>query len=191
MTTRRSGSSSVTRWVQDPSAIGTQRPGQAGAGRRGGTALLPKGPKPCPEASVASGDSAGVLGASAGLQNLPLFDVGLHGDLMSHEQGGVCPLKSWQGLVQALASSAGLCHRPPSELPGAASGCGERRGDPRLGHFPLGTGEVGRITVLILGPEELPSAKLPKVSWLLSGGEGTRTPVSWRSIRSLVLPPSG
>lgn len=91
------------KWELICDQVGT-RPLQGGAGTRGGTAMLPIGPRPCAEASIASGESAGGVCRAP---NSPLLDMGVLGDLMSHEQGWVCPLKKWQRLVQALASAAG------------------------------------------------------------------------------------
>lgn len=70
------------KWELICDQVGT-RPLQGGAGMRGGTAMLPIGPRLCAETSIASGESAGGVCSAP---SSPLLDMGLPGDLMSPEQ---------------------------------------------------------------------------------------------------------
>lgn len=107
------------------------------------------------------------------LWNCPLLDKASQRP-MSHEQGRVCPRKSWPvqlGCVTILLLSFLESRCPPS-------GAGEERESPQGWtslSYPRGSGQ-DPCPPFTLGPEELPSTKqLPKVHRLLSGGAGTKT----------------
>lgn len=92
----------MTRWVLGPFCHWDSLPWPGWGWQERGAAGPLIGPGPCPEASTASGEGAGALGASAGPRNPPLLDMSHPGDLMNPEQGWVCSLKSWQGLLSFL-----------------------------------------------------------------------------------------
>lgn len=185
----------MTRWVPAPSGIRVPCPGQAGAGRRGGTATLPGGPRPCPEACVASAQGAGGVFKTLESPSLghgplqgpyeSLAGLGLPSEELAGASAGRWPIQPGHVTV-LLAGLLGAASFDPPAL-----GWGGEGATPGLGLFgPMGGEEEGAasLSFFCLGPEELVSTKQqPEGDQFPSGRARTRSPVSRCSVRHLGL----